>query len=49
MSTGAKASETAAYRFGLICLVSATFFTSLAGILLRLVEAADGWQVLFYR
>jgi len=37
------------YRFGLVCLVSASFFTSLAGILLRHVEAADGWQVLFYR
>ena len=49
MSPNAKTSEPAAYRFGLICIVSATLFTSLAGILLRLVEAADGWQVLFYR
>ncbi len=49
MSPNAKATDPAAYRFGLICLASATFFTSLAGILLRLVEAADGWQVLFYR
>ena len=31
--------DPAAYRFGLVCLVSASFFTSLAGILLRLVEA----------
>lgn len=43
-------SETAAqYRTGVICLVSATFFTSLAGILLRLMEEAGGWQILFYR
>jgi drug/metabolite transporter (DMT)-like permease len=27
----------------------ATLFTSIAGIVLRLVEEADGWQVLFYR
>jgi drug/metabolite transporter, DME family len=32
-----------------VCLFSATFFTSLAGVILRHVEAADGWQVLFYR
>jgi len=32
-----------------LCLFSATFFTSLAGVILRHVEAADGWQVLFYR
>ncbi|MDX1421627.1 MAG: DMT family transporter [Kiloniellales bacterium] len=32
-----------------MCLFSATFFTSLAGVILRHVEAADGWQVLFYR
>lgn len=38
-----------AYRFGLICLLSSTVFTSLAGILLRLLEEAGGWQVLFYR
>jgi len=37
------------YRFGLLCLFSATLFTSLAGVILRHVEAADGWQVLFYR
>ncbi len=45
-----KAGEGAAqYRFGLTCLVTATFFTSLAGVLLRLVESADGWTVVFYR
>ncbi len=37
------------YRFGLICLISATFFTSLAGVILRHVEAAGAWEVLFYR
>jgi drug/metabolite transporter (DMT)-like permease len=37
------------YRVGLLCLFSATLFTSLAGVILRHVEAADGWQVLFYR
>ena len=41
--------EARGYRFGLLCLFSATFFTSLAGVILRHVEAADGWQVLFYR
>ncbi len=44
-----RTSEAAQYRTGVICLVSATFFTSLAGILVRLVEAAGGWQILFYR
>ena len=39
----------AQYRNGVICLVSATFFTSLAGILIRLVEGAGGWQIVFYR
>ncbi len=37
------------YRFGLLCLFMATFSTSLAGVLLRHVEAADGWTILFYR
>lgn len=37
------------YRVGLICLAVATFFTSTAGVLLRWIEAADGWTVLFYR
>ena len=38
-----------AYRLGLLYLVTATFFTSTAGVLLRHIEAADGWTVLFYR
>ena len=37
------------YAFGLFCVISASFFTSLAGILVRLVEEADGWQLQFYR
>ena len=37
------------YRNGLIKLVTATFFTSTAGILVRLVESADGWTLVFYR
>ncbi len=41
--------EAAAYRLGLSYMFTATLFTSIAGIVLRLVEEADGWQVLFYR
>ena len=41
--------EAAAYRRGLSIMFIATLFTSIAGIVLRLVEDADGWQVLFYR
>ncbi len=41
--------EVAAYRLGLSYMFVATLFTSIAGIVLRLVEDADGWQVLFYR
>ena len=37
------------YAFGIACLLTATLFTSLAGILLRLMDQADGWQILFYR
>jgi drug/metabolite transporter (DMT)-like permease len=45
----ASAAEAAAYRLGLSYMFTATLFTSIAGIVLRLVEEADGWQVLFYR
>ncbi len=41
--------EAGGYRHGLINLLTASFFTSLAGIVLRLMEQAEGWQVLFYR
>lgn len=37
------------YRSGLIKLVTATLFTSTAGVLVRLVESADGWTLVFYR
>ncbi len=36
-------------RLAFACLVLATFFTSTAGVLLRWIEAADGWSVLFWR
>ena len=41
--------EAAAYRLGLSTMFASTLFTSIAGVVLRLIEAADGWQVLFYR
>jgi len=47
MKTGQA--EAAAYRLGLSYMFASTLFTSIAGIVLRLVEQADGWQVLFYR
>jgi len=37
------------YRRGILQLVASGFFLSTAGITLRLVEQADGWQILFYR
>jgi len=37
------------YRLGLVYLFTATFFTSTAGILLRWMEEAGGWTVLFWR
>ncbi len=41
--------EAAAYRLGLSIMFASTLFTSIAGVVLRLIEEADGWQVLFYR
>ncbi len=49
MNEQAGSAEAAGYRLGLSYMFVATLFTSIAGIVLRLVEAADGWQVLFYR
>jgi drug/metabolite transporter (DMT)-like permease len=46
--TGAAA-QAVAYRRGLSTMFTATLFTSIAGVVLRLIEEADGWQVLFYR
>lgn len=47
-AVGARAHDSR-YGFGVACLLTATLFTSLAGILLRLMEQADAWQILFYR
>jgi drug/metabolite transporter (DMT)-like permease len=46
---GAAVADSAAYRLGLGYMFTATLFTSIAGVVLRLIEEADGWQVLFYR
>ncbi len=43
------AAEAAGYRLGLSYMFAAMLFTSIAGIVLRLVEEAGVWQVLFYR
>ena len=37
------------YSVALICLFTATLFTSTAGVLVRWIEQADGWTVLFWR
>ncbi len=37
------------HRLGLAGVVLAAFAASTAGILLRHIETADGWQILFYR
>jgi drug/metabolite transporter (DMT)-like permease len=37
------------YRLALLCLLTATLFTSTAGVLVRWIESADGWTVLFWR
>lgn len=36
-------------RLGVIAMLGAAFCTSLSGILVRLIEQADGWQILFWR
>jgi len=36
-------------RLGLLAVFGAAFCTSLSGILIRIVEEADGWQILFWR
>ncbi|SMF14562.1 EamA domain-containing membrane protein RarD [Tistlia consotensis] len=40
-------SERTAY--GIACVVSASFFTSLAGPIVRAVESSDGWTLQFWR
>lgn len=37
------------YLFGVACVLGGGFCLSTAGILLRHVQEADGWQILFYR
>lgn len=37
------------YTRGVLLVLAGGFFLSLAGISLRHVESADGWQILFYR
>ena len=37
------------YRRGSLQLVASGFFLSTSGIALRIIEQADGWQILFYR
>jgi len=37
------------YRRGILQLVASGIFLSTSGIALRIIEEADGWQILFYR
>ena len=37
------------YRRGILQLVLSGFFLSTSGIALRIIEQADGWQILFFR
>jgi len=37
------------YKTGVIMILTATLCLSLGGLILRNMEAADGWQVMFYR
>ncbi|MCZ7597660.1 MAG: hypothetical protein M5U09_07875 [Gammaproteobacteria bacterium] len=37
------------YTRGVMLVLAGGFFLSMAGIMLRHVESADGWQILFYR
>jgi len=37
------------YRRGILQLVASGVFLSTSGIALRIIEEADGWQILFYR
>lgn len=46
---GAPPAAEPLYRRGIALVMLAGVFWSLGGILVRWVEAADGWQILFYR
>ena len=37
------------YTFGITLVIIGGVFLSLSGILLRNIESASGWQILFYR
>ena len=37
------------YRRGILQLVASGFFLRTSGLALRIIEQADGWQILFYR
>ena len=37
------------HSYGVLCVVAASVFTSLAGLLVRLTEEADGWTLQFWR
>jgi len=37
------------YKTGVVMILTATLCLSLGGLILRNMEAADGWQVMFYR
>jgi len=37
------------YLRGVVMLVASALFLSTSGLALRIIEAADGWQILFYR
>lgn len=37
------------YGFGIACVLASSLFTSTSGILVRLIEQAGAWQILFHR
>ena len=43
------AADAASRRLGLGLVLASAFFASLAGLFLRFLEAAEPWQVVFYR
>jgi drug/metabolite transporter (DMT)-like permease len=47
--TTTTASLNKEYFFGVACVIGGSLCLSLAGILVRNIEQADGWQILFYR
>jgi len=49
MAEGIAIMRSPLYRTALACLFLATLFTSTAGVLVRWIESADGWTVLFWR